>query len=97
MRSLLVELQEFLKRRRITASLVSCGGSGDMGLSEGRKTSTLFISKPLPDDVCMSESCRAKAFLLAWYRHRDVGFRSKSWQKSLLFYHLLVCDHKRAT
>lgn len=97
MRSLLVELQEFLREPRITASLVSCGGSGDMGLSEGaRKTSAVFISKPLPDDVCMRESCRAKAFPLAWCRQRDVGFKSESWQKSLLFYHLLVCDHKKS-
>lgn len=100
MRNLLMELQEsgFLKEPQITASSISFGGSGDMGLSEGtRNTSIVFISKLLPDDVCMRENCGVKAFTLAWCRQRDVGFKSESWWNPLLFYHLLVCDLKKVT
>lgn len=69
-----------------------------MGLSEGtRNISIVFISKLLPDDVCMRENCGVKAFTLAWCRQRDVGFKSESWWNPLLFYHLLVCDLKKVT
>ena len=95
-----MELQEpgFLKEPQISASSISFGDSGDMGLNEGtRNTSIVFISKLLPDDVCMRENCGVKAFTLAWCRQRDVGFKSESWWNPLLFYHLLVCDLKKAT